>query len=107
MREAQYKVIGDYPSRLVIKDLGPWEEHLTVTNDAEGVVKRVFPQLGERRLFCIDSSGESHELVVNDDGGFFGFGGDCQCGHPEDCKCSRCVGADCCDCCDCSRCMPG
>jgi len=63
------------PERLVIRDLGPWTVHFTVTNDAEGVVERLVAA-GElppgRRLFCYDSDGALDELeVVN--GQFAGF----------------------------------
>jgi hypothetical protein len=77
-REAQYLIIEDDFARsspLVIQDVGPWDQHLTVTNDAEGVVERLV-ESGElspgRRLFCIDSNGDKDELVVKD-GRFAGF----------------------------------
>lgn len=43
---AKYTVVEDTPERLVLKDLGPWDRHFTITNDAEGVVERVRVQLG-------------------------------------------------------------
>ena len=67
---------------LIIKDIGPWDQCLTVTNDAEDVVKRlvVVGLLPEgRRLFCIDSEGDTGELLVSD-GRFAGF----RDGGPDD-----------------------
>ena len=69
---ANYRVEYDGPEGLVLRDLGPWERHLTVTNDAEGVVARVRELLGDRRLFYIDSDGQLDELLVKD-GQFAGF----------------------------------
>ena len=37
-RESKWAVVEDTPKKLVIKDLGPWDEHLSITNDAENVV---------------------------------------------------------------------
>lgn len=62
--DAQYRIEYDGPAGLVLRDLGPWDEHLTITNDVEGVVARVAEILGSRRLFYIDSSGELDEIVV-------------------------------------------
>lgn len=60
------------PDRLVIRDLGPWDRHPTVTNDAESVVRELEPILSGRRLFYYDSTGQLDELVIRD-GHFAGF----------------------------------
>lgn len=57
---------------VLLEDLGPWERHLTITNDAENVVAQVADQLRGRRLEYIDSAGERTELLVKD-GKFAGF----------------------------------
>ena len=78
MREAQYIIVQDDHLKekpLVIKDIGPWNRHLTVTNDAENVVQRLERQGHlpvSRRLFYYDSEGELSEILVRD-GFFAGF----------------------------------
>jgi hypothetical protein len=75
-RSAQFVIIEDDPPRpLKIRDVGPWTEHPSVTNDAEAVVRRLagegrLPQ--GRRLLYYDSEGKLDELVVKD-GRFSGF----------------------------------
>ena len=78
-REANYIIIGNdrhYPETpLVIKDVGPWDQHPTVTNDAENVVRNLVAEghLPEgRRLFYFDSDGRLDEILVKD-GQFVGF----------------------------------
>lgn len=78
MREAQYIIVHDDNLKersLIIQDVGPWNRHLTVTNDAENVVQRLERQ-GHlppgRRLFYYDSDGEFSEILVRD-GFFAGF----------------------------------
>lgn len=71
-RPAQFVFVDQTPFAIVIRDVGPWDRHFTVTNDAEGVVKRIAPILDGRRLFYFDSENELTELVVKD-GKFAGF----------------------------------
>lgn len=71
-RSAKYEVIADTPSLVVLKDVGPWGEFPTVTNDAENVVRTLAPRLGLRRLVYVDSEGDLAELVV-EKGKFAGF----------------------------------
>lgn len=61
---ANYTIIhnGDW---LTIKDIGPWDEHKTVTNDAESVIKELAPQLNSRRLYYIDSEGNFARLLYS------------------------------------------
>ena len=60
-------------SPLVIRDVGPWDQRLTITNDAEYVVERLAPRLAEgQRLFYFDSENVLTELVVKE-GKFAGF----------------------------------
>jgi hypothetical protein len=65
-RPANFKVIFESENTVVIKDIGPWDVHFTVTNDAEGVVKRLAPMLNGRRLFYYDSEGDYDEILVRD-----------------------------------------
>ena len=61
--------------RILLRDLGPWDIHPTITNGAENVVERVQYLLKEyprARLDYIDSEGEEATLVVKD-GKFVGF----------------------------------
>lgn len=71
-RKANYEVVSDHDDMLIIRDLGPWDKHPTVTNDAEQVVKDLAPRLGARRLLYVDSENQMDELVVKD-GRFVGF----------------------------------
>jgi hypothetical protein len=70
--QAQFEIVRSTDVELVIRDVGPWDKYLTITNDAEGVVARVAQVLAGRRLFYIDSYGDRDELLVRD-GKFAGF----------------------------------
>lgn len=75
MQRARFEIVESSSQKLVIRDLGPWDQHPTVTNDAEGVVERlvaVFGRLGGRQLFYFDSLGDLDEIVIRD-GKFAGF----------------------------------
>ena len=60
---------------MTIVDVGPWDTHLTVTNDAEDVVKKLykFYNLDEKKLLYQDRQGEVSELL-HDHAKFTGFG---------------------------------
>ena len=66
---ANFKVVNESPEVLMIRDLGPWDQHFTVTNDIEGVVARL-RQSGKlengQRLLYYDSDGELTEAVLKD-----------------------------------------
>ncbi len=75
---ANYLIVKEDEKRglLLIKDMGPWDKHLSVTNDAEWVVQclsvlGVLPK--GRRLFYFDSEGEVAELL-HAEGKFVRFG---------------------------------
>lgn len=78
MRKARFTIVeddflGEHP--LIIRDVGPWDKHPTVTSDVEGVVERLVAQgrLPEgRRLFYYDSEDFLDEILVKD-GKFAGF----------------------------------
>jgi hypothetical protein len=87
MRHAQFETVTSEctPDVLVIRDVGPWDEFPTVTNDAEYVVRActgtgaLFPKGGPgrgarlRRLWYYDSDGELGELRHDCKGKFLGF----------------------------------
>lgn len=72
MRRSNYTLVQDDSEKVVIRDLGPWDEYLSVTNDAEQVVEELAPTLLGRRLFYYDSAGQLDELIVKD-GKFHSF----------------------------------
>jgi len=64
-RPANYSVVEDTPEKLVLRDLGPWDRHFTITNDAENVVNELRGRLHGRKLFYYDSENELTEIDVN------------------------------------------
>lgn len=72
MAQAKYGLVGDTPEAIIIRDLGPWDRHPTVTNDAPAVVAQLARRLQGRRLFYFDSEGDLDEILVRD-GKFCGF----------------------------------
>jgi hypothetical protein len=70
--QSNYLIVDDTPENLTIRDIGPWDQFQTITNNAEGVVEELAPQLKGRRLLYIDSGGSKDELLVKD-GQFDGF----------------------------------
>ena len=72
-KPAKFSIVGESDSVFLIRDLGPWDVHFTVTNDAENVVLQLAPRLKGRKLLYFDSEGEVTELKVKD-GRFAGFG---------------------------------
>ena len=72
----RYSIIRDEGTKpLLIRDLGPWDKHMSITNGAEDVVRRLVAagRLPEgRRLFYYDSEGQLDEILVKD-GKFAGF----------------------------------
>lgn len=71
MRRARYEIIADTPELLLIKDVGSGTD-LTVTNDAENVVKELAGRLGSRRLEYYDSDNMRDRILV-ENGQFVGF----------------------------------
>lgn len=70
--QARFRVLICARSYILLLDLGPWDQHPTVTNDAESVVTRVAHMLGGRKLLYLDSAGELGELKTRG-GEFAGF----------------------------------
>ncbi len=76
MNHSNYAIVEDEAGKpLVIKDLGPCDRYLSVTNDAEAVVLELGNAgmiAGDRRLFYIDSNGIKDEIIQHG-GRFLGF----------------------------------
>lgn len=73
---ARFIIKKSLPDRLIIEDIGPHWQRLTVTNDAEHVVKLLhdWQMLGTRRLFYKDTDGMMCELKHDGNGKLTGFG---------------------------------
>ncbi|MBE3109350.1 MAG: hypothetical protein IMZ46_02380 [Acidobacteria bacterium] len=74
-RNANYIIVVAGPDRVVIRDVGPWDRYLSVTNDAENVVRELAGNAllrPGRRLFYYDSDGQLDEILFKD-GQFVGF----------------------------------
>ncbi len=75
MKPAQFRIVSTSKERTVIRDVGPWDQFPTVTNDVEGVVERIvtfgFLYPGAR-LFYYDSDDNRAEILVKDEK-FAGF----------------------------------
>ena len=72
---ANFTIVCKEHRQLVIRDVGPWGRHFTVTNDVENVVKRLAKEghlPPARRLFYYDSEGQFDEILVLG-GEFVGF----------------------------------
>jgi hypothetical protein len=76
-RRPNYHIlVKDGGRPLVIRDVGPWDVCLTVTNDIENVIDELQLQgllpPGRRLIYC-DSQGELTEALM-ENGKFVGFG---------------------------------
>jgi hypothetical protein len=72
-RKPRFEIVESTPDYVLIRDVGPWDQYLTVTNGAEEVVAELAPMLNGRRLEYYDSEGARDQLLVKD-GKFAGFG---------------------------------
>jgi len=67
MNHANFTIVNSDEAQVTIQDMGPWERHPTITNDAEWVVEQMNVSiLRGRRLFYIDSEGTKDELIHKD-----------------------------------------
>ncbi len=64
MRRSNFEVVEITDKQIVLRDLGPWDEFMTITNNAENVVNLLRDKIGNRRLFYYDSEGELTEILV-------------------------------------------
>jgi hypothetical protein len=73
-KPANFAIVLRTSKSLLIRDVGPWNVHFTITNDAERVVEDLCAGslLHGRRLFYFDSEREITELV-HENGRFVRF----------------------------------
>ena len=71
-RYANYRVLAQDKASVLIQDIGPWDQFLSVTNDVEHVVKVLAASLAGRDLFYLDSDREQAQILIKD-GKFAGF----------------------------------
>lgn len=72
MAKANYRVVKN---TLLVVDVGPWDKHMTITNDAEAVVAELLAAgvIGpDQRVLYVDSDRQLSVLVVKN-GAFAGF----------------------------------
>jgi hypothetical protein len=62
---SNYMILERTNERIVIRDIGPWNQYMSVTNNAENVVRELAPS-STQRIFYYDSEGELDELVHED-----------------------------------------
>lgn len=60
--QPNYKTVEVTADKILIRDIGPWDKHKTVTNAPEVVVKSLAAWVKTRRLEVIDSDGLLWEL---------------------------------------------
>lgn len=68
IRRANYEIVKADAAEVVIRDLGPWTEFLTITNWAEELVRELVSSgvlKAGARLFYYDSEGELDELLLD------------------------------------------
>lgn len=68
----RFEIVEVHHEFVLICDLGPWDEHYTITNRPEPVVIAMLPILNGRRLEYLDSEGERSQLLIVD-GRFAGY----------------------------------
>lgn len=80
VKYAMYSVIISRTEFVLIKDVGPWDEFLTVTNAAESVIQELFAEGHLHflpRLFYVDTDEQVDELRYSIEGikaRFTGYG---------------------------------
>ena len=70
-----FETVEDSENCHIIRDIGPWNTHLTITNGAELVVEFLFNNniiKNGKRLFYYDSDNELSELR-HENGKFLGY----------------------------------
>lgn len=53
-RKANYTIVASDRNQVIIQDVGPWDQYLSVTNDAKNIVKELVAKgylADGRRLF--------------------------------------------------------
>lgn len=62
---ANFVVLERTHEQITIRDIGPWDQHRSVTNDAEEVIRRLAPEPNQK-VFCFGSDNQLDELVHHD-----------------------------------------
>lgn len=70
--KANYQIVETTDDYVLIEDIGPWDQYMSVTNAAESVVEELADIVGNRRLEYIDTEGQRDQLLIKD-GEFAGF----------------------------------
>ena len=71
-KRANYVIVEETADHVLIRDVGPWDQYLSVTNGAEQVVEELAAKVGNRRLECLDTNGDRDQLLIVK-GKFAGF----------------------------------
>lgn len=74
-RKARYEVVAATSDVLTIRDIGPWDQYMTVTNAIEEVVQELIDKgiaHDGQRLTYYDSDG-NHDEIIWDNATFRGF----------------------------------
>jgi len=61
--KSNYRIVKETTQALLIEDLGPWDQYMTVTNNVENVVEELKEKLAGRRLFYMDSEKQMDEIL--------------------------------------------
>lgn len=73
MRRSNYRIISANEREVVLEDVGPWDQHPSVTNDIEQVVRDLwikgYLNKDSVKLFYYDTDGEKTQVIHKD--GFF------------------------------------
>lgn len=84
-RDPNFVVVKESSTFIIIRDVGPWDKHRTITNGAEECVAELFAdyRLGSRRVGYYDSEGQLDELVHDGCGNFIRFSPGFKAGSAE------------------------
>jgi len=77
LKKSNYVVEVSNDEKIVLCDIGPWDQYSTITNNAEGVIAELHSitpgGLGDRKVFYYDSEGDYDELGHDGEGNFTTF----------------------------------
>lgn len=75
MNRSNFVIEEQNNEKVIIRDVGPWDVYMTVTNNVENVVKFLTNTKvidNNKKLYCYDSEGDLDE-IVHVDGQFVKF----------------------------------
>lgn len=76
MKGANYAIVNDTDEVIVLRDLGPWDRYMTITNAAELVVAELHARnvlKPDKKILYYDSENEMDQLLHDGMGHFRGF----------------------------------